>query len=56
MKSVGATYSTKVSDVGLDFRFNIENLLDTDYLAGGGVSSVTVGDGRTARFEVKASF
>lgn len=53
---VGATYSTKVSDVGLDFRFNIENLLDTDYLAGGGVSSVTVGDGRTARFEVKASF
>ncbi|TYK64275.1 TonB-dependent receptor [Colwellia echini] len=52
----GATFSTLVSDTVIDFRFNIENLLDTDYLAGGGVNNVSIGDGRTARFEVKASF
>ncbi|MBU2870919.1 TonB-dependent receptor [Colwellia sp. E2M01] len=53
---VGATYTITVSDVALNFRFNIENLFDTEYVAGGGVSNAALGDSRTARFEVKASF
>ena len=53
---LGATYQMDIANKTVDFRFNIENVLDTDYLAGGGINNVTVGDGRTARFEVKASF
>ncbi len=53
---LGASYQMDIGNKTLDFRFNIENVLDTDYLAGGGINNVTVGDGRTARFEVKASF
>jgi len=53
---LGATYRMNISNTQVDFRFNIENVFDTEYLAGGGVSNVTVGDGRTARFEVKATF
>ncbi|GGI79983.1 TonB-dependent receptor [Shewanella gelidii] len=52
----GATYQAEISGIPVDYRFNIENLLDTDYLAGGGVNNVTVGGGRMARFEVRASF
>ncbi len=52
----GATYSTVFSDVNVDFRLNVENLFDTDYLAGGGVNNVTIGGERMARMEVKASF
>lgn len=44
-------------DENLDFvaRFNIENLFDTDYLAGGSASSVVVGEGRNymATLQVK---
>ncbi|QBG35603.1 TonB-dependent receptor [Litorilituus sediminis] len=53
---LGASYQMDIGNKTLDFRFNVENVLDTDYLAGGGINNVTVGDGRTARFEVKASF
>jgi len=53
---LGATYKMDISGNSVDFRFNLENAFDTDYLAGGGINNVTVGDGRTARFEVKASF
>ncbi|WP_286263231.1 TonB-dependent receptor [Thalassotalea atypica] len=52
---LGATYTTKISDHDVDFRLNVENALDEDYLAGGGVNNVTVGDERSARFEIKVS-
>jgi iron complex outermembrane receptor protein len=52
----GATYKTKVSGISVDYRFNIENLFDTNYLAGGGVNNVTVGGERMAHLEVKTSF
>ncbi|GAB2702679.1 TonB-dependent receptor [Aliiglaciecola aliphaticivorans] len=53
---VGATYRTNLMGKNVDFRLNIENLLDEDYLAGGGTNNVTIGDGTTARLAVKASF
>ncbi|MEW6999212.1 TonB-dependent siderophore receptor [Colwelliaceae bacterium BS250] len=53
---MGATYTTRLANNDFSFRMNIENLFDTDYLAGGGVSNVTIGEERTVRFEVKASF
>ncbi|MDE3272033.1 TonB-dependent siderophore receptor [Pseudoalteromonas sp. G4] len=52
---LGATFSTQIGGQDTDFRFNIENALDEDYLAGGGVNNVTIGDARTARFEVRVS-
>ena len=52
----GATYQTEISGVGVNYRFNIENLLDTEYLAGGGINNVTIGGGRMAHLEVKTSF
>ncbi len=54
--NVGAIYSTEISGQDVDFRLNIENLFDTDYLAGGGLNNVTIGNGTMARFEVKTSF
>lgn len=52
---LGATFSTQIAGQDTDFRFNIENALDEEYLAGGGVNNVTIGDARTARFEVRVS-
>ncbi|MGB1299001.1 MAG: TonB-dependent receptor [Psychrobium sp.] len=54
--NLGATYSTEFSGQPVDFRLNIENLFDTDYVAGGGLNNVTVGNGTMARLEVKTSF
>lgn len=54
--NVGAIYSTEILGQDVDFRLNIENLFDTDYLAGGGLNNVTIGNGTMARFEVKTSF
>ena len=54
--NVGAIYSTEISGQDVDFRLNIENLFDTDYLAGGGLNNVTIGNGTMARFEEKTSF
>ncbi|XQW83908.1 TonB-dependent receptor [Thalassotalea piscium] len=53
---IGATYKTHVMGKKVDLRLNIENLFDEDYLAGGGVNNVTIGDGTTARFEIKTAF
>ena len=53
---VGATYKTVVGKQDVNFRFNIQNLLDTDYLAGGGVSNVTAGDGINYRLAAQISF
>lgn len=53
---IGATYRTNIWDKKVDFRLNIENVLDEDYLAGGGINNVTIGDGATARIEAKMSF
>jgi iron complex outermembrane receptor protein len=53
---VGATYKTVIGNQAVNFRFNIQNLLDTDYLAGGGVSNVTAGDGINYRLATQISF
>ena len=53
---MGISHTIKY-DESLDFvaRFNVENLLDTDYLAGGSASGVVVGEGRNymATLQVK---
>jgi iron complex outermembrane receptor protein len=53
---MGISHTLKYDD-SLDFvaRFNVENLLDTDYLAGGSASGVVVGEGRNymATLQVK---
>jgi iron complex outermembrane receptor protein len=53
---VGATYKTVIGNQAVNFRLNIQNLLDTDYLAGGGVSNVTAGDGINYRLATQISF
>jgi iron complex outermembrane receptor protein len=53
---IGATYKTVVGNQDVNFRFNIQNLLDDDYLAGGGVSNVTAGDGINYRLATQISF
>ncbi|MFT2090194.1 TonB-dependent siderophore receptor [Paraglaciecola sp. 2405UD69-4] len=53
---VGATYRTHIWDKTVDFRLNVENVFDADYLAGGGINNVTIGNGATARLEAKVSF
>ncbi|MCF2864072.1 TonB-dependent receptor [Pseudoalteromonas sp. Cnat2-41] len=53
---VGATYAFKLAGNDIDLRLNIENLFDTDYLAGGGVSNVTVGEGTNFRLAAQFSF
>ena len=53
---VGATYKINVSNTDINLRFNVQNLFDTDYLAGGGTSNVTVGDGRSYRLAVQVAF
>lgn len=50
---IGASYKMKLSKTDVDFRFNIQNVFDTEYLAGGGPSSVTVGDGRSYRLAIQ---
>lgn len=53
---VGATYKTRLVSKDLNLRFNIENLFDTDYLAGGGTSNVTAGDGISYRLAMQLAF
>jgi iron complex outermembrane receptor protein len=50
---VGASYKIKLSKSDINLRFNIQNLLDTEYLAGGGPSSATIGEGRSFRLAVQ---
>jgi len=53
---VGATYKATIANHEVDFRFNIQNLFNTDYLAGGGVSNVTAGDSISYRLATQISF
>ena len=53
---VGATYKIALQNTDINLRFNIQNLFDTDYLAGGGTSNVTVGDGRNFRLAMQIAF
>ncbi|AAZ26794.1 TonB-dependent siderophore receptor [Colwellia psychrerythraea] len=53
---VGATYKIVLQNTDINLRFNVQNLFDTDYLAGGGVSNVTVGDGRNFRLAMQIAF
>ena len=53
---VGATYKIALQNTDINLRFNVQNLLDTDYLAGGGTSNVTVGDGISYRLAVQVAF
>ena len=39
---IGATYKTQINNQEINLRFNVQNLFDKDYLAGGGVANVTV--------------
>ena len=53
---VGATYALKVSNTDINLRLNIENLFDKNYLAGGGLNNVTVGEGTNVRLAAQFSF
>jgi len=53
---VGATYKIELKNTDINLRFNVQNLFDTDYLAGGGTSNVTVGDGRSYRLAMQIAF
>jgi iron complex outermembrane receptor protein len=53
---VGATYKAVIANHDVNFRFNIQNLFNTEYLAGGGVSNVTAGDGISYRLATQISF
>jgi len=53
---VGATYTIALSNSDINVRFNVQNLFDSDYLAGGGTSNVTVADGRSYRLAMQIAF
>ena len=53
---VGATYNINVRDTDISLRFNVQNLFDTEYLAGGSYTNVTVGDERSYRLAVQVAF
>jgi iron complex outermembrane receptor protein len=53
---VGATYKITLSDTDINLRFNVQNLFDTNYLAGGGTSNVTIGDERSYRLAMQVAF
>ncbi len=52
---IGATYKTQLADRDVKFRFNVQNLFNSDYLAGGGVSNVTVGDETSYRLAIQVA-
>jgi iron complex outermembrane receptor protein len=53
---MGATYKIEISDADINLRFNVQNLFDTDYLAGGGTSNVTIGNERSYRLAIQVAF
>ncbi|MFD2631367.1 TonB-dependent siderophore receptor [Idiomarina piscisalsi] len=53
---LGATYKMRIANTKVKFRFNVENALDTDYLAGGGMNNVTVGEGANFRLAANVKF
>ncbi|PAJ71741.1 TonB-dependent siderophore receptor [Pseudoalteromonas sp. NBT06-2] len=52
---VGATYKMSLGQKDINFRFNIENLFDAEYLAGGGEYNVTIGEGTNFRLAAQFS-
>ncbi|GAA62620.1 iron complex outermembrane recepter protein [Pseudoalteromonas sp. BSi20311] len=53
---IGATYKLNLSNKDINLRLNIENLFDKNYLAGGGLNNVTVGEGTSVRLAAQFSF
>ena len=53
---VGATYKINLNNTDVNLRLNIENLFDTNYLAGGGLNNVTIGEGESVRLAAQFSF
>jgi iron complex outermembrane receptor protein len=53
---VGATYKLTMRNTDVNLRLNIENLLDEEYLGGGGLNNVTVGEGTNVRIAAQFSF
>jgi len=53
---VGATYKINLNNTDVNLRFNVQNLFNSNYLAGGGQSNVTVGDDRSYRLAVQFAF
>lgn len=51
----GASYKIRLQDTDIKLRFNIENVFNADYLAGGNSSNVTVGEERSYRFAVQVA-
>lgn len=52
---IGATYKMSLGQKDISFRFNVENLFDAEYLAGGGDSNVTIGEGTNFRLAAQFS-
>ena len=53
---LGAAYTMDVMGRDVDIRLNVKNLFDTDYLAGGTSTDVTVGEGRHFGLGLEAKF
>lgn len=53
---IGATYKLNLNNNDINLRLNIENLFDKNYLAGGGLNNVTVGEGTSVRLAAQFSF
>ena len=53
---VGATYKIALQNTDINLCFNVQNLFDTNYLAGGGKSKITVGDDRSFRLAMQVAF
>lgn len=53
---VGATYKINLNNTDVNLRLNIENLFDKNYLAGGGLNNVTIGEGASVRLAAQFSF
>ncbi len=53
---IGATYKLNLNNNDVNLRLNIENLFDKNYLAGGGLNNVTVGEGTSVRLAAQFSF
>ncbi|MCK8104468.1 TonB-dependent siderophore receptor [Pseudoalteromonas sp. 2CM36K] len=53
---IGATYKLNLNNNDINLRLNIENLFDKNYLVGGGLNNVTVGEGTSVRLAAQFSF
>lgn len=52
---VGATYQSQFLGRDVKYRFNVQNLFNSEYLAGGGVSNVTIGDDTSYRLSIQVA-